>query len=525
MSLRMSTFFKSIMLVSSVSLVAAACSSSVPNTEKQEDGQGGTNGKKYSYTFAGFQFVPVEKDAEMVKYWNDKFNVDLKALDIDNSKYNEILNLKFASGEIPDVLKPAGFINFQKYVSQDLLAEIPLDVLKKNAPTIYSKTVEASPNAFKYATINNKIYGIPLLSFHSEYRNATVFRGDWMKNVGVEKTPETLDEFEKLMYKFSNEDPDKNGQKDTFGLSEDGLLAVYGAYGQIPNQWSEIDGKLVYGAVQPEMKEALGKLNQWFKDKVIDPEFLTGESQGGNTIVSTSFVQGRIGFTTKGTYLQWKPLLYDGDSASDNYLELKKLNPAAADALMYGVPPKGVAGKSGVPQMNKVTGSFVSFGKQLEKDPDRLAKLLQILDGMNSSYDQFLISFFGMKGKHWDFNKENVPVLINGMKTNDLSKIGAHIVFNMTELPQYQKERSGPRIVWADKNRWKEGGMPNKLEASLPSAGRYISELEKMEKEAYISIITGNKPLSYFDEFVEKWKKSGGEQLVKEANDWYKTIK
>jgi putative aldouronate transport system substrate-binding protein len=524
MSLRRNTLFKSTTITLSFALVVTACSTAAPISEKKSVDQGGTADKKYTYTFAGFQFVPVDKDAEIVKYWNDKYNVDLKALDIDSSKYNEILNLKFASGETPDVLK-ADFNNFQKYVSQDLMAEIPLEVLKKNAPTIYSKTVEASPNAFALSTINGKIYGIPLLSFHSEYRNATVFRGDWMKNVGVEKTPETLDEFEKLMYKFSNEDPDKNGQKDTFGLSADGLLAVYGAYGRIPSQWSEKDGKLVYGAIQPEMKEALGKLNQWFKDKVIDPEFLTGESQGGNTSVSTSFAQGRIGFTTKGVYYQWKPLLYDGDSASDNYLELKKLNAAAADALMFGIPPKGPTGKSGVPQGNFATGTIVGFGKQLEKDPAKLAKLLQVLDGMNSSYDQFLTSFFGIKGKHWDFNKENVPVQINGFKTNDLSKIGAHIVFNMTELPQYQKERSGPRVVWADKNRWKEGGIRNKLEASLPSASRFSAELEKMEKEAYISIITGNKPLSHFDEFAEKWKKSGGEQLEKEANDWYKTFK
>jgi putative aldouronate transport system substrate-binding protein len=137
----------------------------------------------------------------------------------------------FASGEIPDVLRPKTISNFQKYVSQDLLAEIPLDVLKKNAPNLYKMMEEASPGSFKHATVNGKIYGIPLLSFHNEYRDVVVYRGDWMKNVGVDKSPETLDEFEKLMYKLSNEDPDKNGKKDTYGLSDGGFNAVYGAYG------------------------------------------------------------------------------------------------------------------------------------------------------------------------------------------------------------------------------------------------------------------------------------------------------
>jgi putative aldouronate transport system substrate-binding protein len=273
------------------------------------------------------------------------------------------------------------------------------------------------------------------------------------------------------------------------------------------------------------MKEALAKLNQWFKDKVIDPEFVTGEKQSGDPSSSTSFVRGRIGFTTKGSYLAWKPVLYEGDSSSQSYLELKKNNASAADALVYGIPPKGPTGKSGVPQTNMATGEFAAFGKQLEKEPAKLAKLLQMYEEMNSTYDQYLLSLFGIKGKHWDINKDGVPTQINGLKTNDLSKMGAHGVFNLIELPQYLKERSSLRAVWADKNHWREGGVRNKLEAALPSAGKVNIELNKIEAEAYISIITGNKPLSYFDEFTANWKKSGGDQLEKEANEWYKTFK
>lgn len=56
---------------------------------------------------------------------------------------------------------------------------------------------------------------------------------------------------------------------------------VYGAFGFLPDRWTEKDGKLVYGAVQPEIKEALTLLNKRYKDGVIDPEFITGENNGG----------------------------------------------------------------------------------------------------------------------------------------------------------------------------------------------------------------------------------------------------
>lgn len=44
-------------------------------------------------------------------------------------------------------------------------------------------------------------------------------------------------------------------------------------------------------------------------------------------------------------------------------------------------------------------------------------------------------------------------------------------------------------------------------------------------EQAYISIITGDKPVDSFDEFVSKWKSSGGDQLTKEANEWWDKVK
>ena len=37
------------------------------------------------------------------------------------------------------------------------------------------------------------------------------------------------------------------------------------------------------------------------------------------------------------------------------------------------------------------------------------------------------------------------------------------------------------------------------------------------EKKAYLEIVTGQKPLSYFDEFVKEWKRQGGEKIRSEV--------
>jgi putative aldouronate transport system substrate-binding protein len=158
MPFRTNRVLKPTVLAVSTALALSACSGGNTGSENKTGavGEEKTADKKYSYTLAGYQFVPVDKDAEILKYWMDKFNVELKPVEIDIGKYDEILNLKFASGEIPDVLRPKTLSNFQKYVSQDLLAEIPLDVLKKNAPNLYKMMEEASPGSFKLQRLTVK---------------------------------------------------------------------------------------------------------------------------------------------------------------------------------------------------------------------------------------------------------------------------------------------------------------------------------------------------------------------------------
>ncbi len=53
------------------------------------------------------------------------------------------------------------------------------------------------------------------------------------------------------------------------------------------------------------------------------------------------------------------------------------------------------------------------------------------------------------------------------------------------------------------------------------SNAQYGAELKKILDTGYIAIITGEKPLDYFDEMVETWYANGGEKLTEEANKIY----
>ena len=40
-----------------------------------------------------------------------------------------------------------------------------------------------------------------------------------------------------------------------------------------------------------------------------------------------------------------------------------------------------------------------------------------------------------------------------------------------------------------------------------------------------MQIITGEQPVDAFDEFIENWYALGGEDIVREKNEWYATVK
>ena len=41
--------------------------------------------------------------------------------------------------------------------------------------------------------------------------------------------------------------------------------------------------------------------------------------------------------------------------------------------------------------------------------------------------------------------------------------------------------------------------------------------LKKLEKQVYLEIVTGQKPLSYFDDFVKQWNRQGGKKITQEV--------
>ena len=516
--------------------------SSSQSTSSAEDETAPKN-IKYKISWIGAQNNPLCSDPVMIKYWDEKFNVDIDYWNIDSANWNDVLGTKFAAGEYPDVMYVNSLSNLSSYISQDLLAEIPQSMLDKYMPNTIKKITADYPQLLKVGQMDGKQYSIPIGIYYANmFREPMCYRGDWMEKVGVTKAPTTLDEFKDLMYKFANSDPDGDGAKNTYGLSATGFAMVYGAFGVQRSQWNNNNGTLSYSSIQPAMKQALAVLAQWYKDGVIDPEFITGENSGGYWATSTAFVEGRIGYSGLGAFYHWYQGVGDYDATTKKYsklqpgtnvAELAKVDADAATQIVQGQPVTGPDGKCGGVGYALPHPHSVGFRAGIE--PDKMAKIMTMFEDWTSTKDEYFTARYGLKDQMWHYNTDGVPTSdfsewkkSIGKESDDsvtLAAEGAHTVLESFIPLEYTSIENKYGFEWAKANGYDKNIIRDEKISAFPSSAKYETELTKMEDEAFISIITGKESVDYFDTFVKDWKSNGGDVLTKEANDWWATMK
>ncbi len=481
-------------------------------------------------------YAQPDEDSPYVKMAEEKFNADFKFWFIDDTKWHDQLNVKFAAGEMPDIIKvTGGLATVKRYVDNGILAPIEKETVKKLAPTYYD-IIENHPqvdNAWPSVSYNGKFYGLPRFSLNGQYPTAVVWNKTWLENVGITKTPETIEEFEEAFTKFRNNDPDKNGKKDTYGLSDFIMPVILGAYGfpaiddfktllQAPEElnYAVKDGKIVLSSIQPEMKEALALLNKWYKAGLIDPEFITSENTGGYWANSQAFFNGKIGITGMSMFYHWR---YDLDSrlkddqGGDLYKEFKLAQPNSM--VVMGQAPIGPKGASGAPVWGAVSNAFLALTTEGAKDPRVLETFLTMVEASASDEDWNNQMYYGNKGTDYTVNNgifEGPNVILPG---KDRIAKGLQL-FNYFGNLEWDKHRNVVTFEWGDKYNTKTGYV-DPIVPVVDAYANNVNDLAKLTVETYIKIITGESPIDSFDDYVTKIRANGGDEIEKEVNEAY----
>lgn len=465
----------------------------------------------------------VNDDAEVVKMIEERFNIDLKGWKVDSANYEENLNIRFAAGEMPDVLVIANSADLQTYVEGGIVAELPIEKIREKAPH-YAKVADENDDGSLWSTMmyEGKNYGVANPT--KCYPFALIWRKDWLDNLGLE-VPTTLEEYEEVLTAFVEQDPDGNGKKDTAAAAERAFASVFGAFGLrvtsdstpgflVEEMQLGEDGVPFFPYIRPEAKEALTVLNRWYEKGIIDKEFITGENHGGYEWLSHSFMNNRIGLTSAQPihYLKASTDTTDEDNWGLCMKELKGLNPDAE--IVFGPAPIGPEGKSGTEAWSMV-GRLTCLTSNAAKDPRKVDKFLEMLDAYYADMEYAKLVNLGIEGVHYKETEYGPVRIMDGVEAREEGVMQVDFGDTVTYVEN----------VKAKPNEYCNSVVGNGYyRFNAPPVAEFsdvIATLDTMTEQAYFDIITGKKPIDYFDTFVEEFKAAGGETAEKAVQEAY----
>ena len=531
-------------------------------------------------------------------YWpqayREYFNLNLDYVFVATAQeYNTRVNLMLASGDIPEILQ-VDLTQLYQMIDADLIQ--PLDPLYDNGwiwQTFYDTMTADGTFPLDISSRDGHRYAIPAAQPVTEAVHAMFINNDWLAATGRE-VPTTLDELEDVIYAFTNEDPDGNGENDTYGIGLSKnlfdlgyeILSVANIMGAYPDYWVKDDeGKVVYGSVQENMKPVLEKVAQWYADGCIDPEFIVKEFSDEGDLVPINKIG--LGFGVQWLWLQGGGLrsAYTNMTVEQrdatlgwNAWPLPSIDgttptrPAAKDRTDGFMV---VSSKCEHPEAAAIIANFIHFcglgpqGEDPTPDGSRPDLALEYGDTVerpeelsySNLWSQWSLNMYSPetlhnnlgRWQHWydgleqfratgEVEQETADWIYN----NYLARTGLQSILDFAQYGQYMEgmdTAAGTKYTW-DSVTYQFGyhcsgetflyaiDCRDKGLIVYDELGAYVTEtmeevwaqLQDREIQVFTGIITGELPITAFDDFVAEWNSNGGEMITSEVNDFVATL-
>jgi putative aldouronate transport system substrate-binding protein len=493
-----------------VSALAGCASKDKEPAATGNDSQSGkTVSVKVFKSHMGVGSIPDANNAH-VKYVAEKTGVQYQLLTTPpGSEPTEYLNLMIASSELPDILRPIGGIE-QTLIKQGGALALD-DLLPKYAPNVWKNVPQEAWDIVRSASPDGHIYYVPKVFLVPE--RAPLIRKDWLDNVGMQM-PKTVAEYKEVLKAFRDKDPNKNGAKDElptsgreYGKWMDHLFGMYGvAMWEGSPEWDEYNGQIQYAGVTANMKAAIGFIRELYAEKLLDNETFLNKGDVWQAKINNNLVGS------------WYHL---PASIRDRYTAMLKGDPKA---YVVAMPmPKAEGFQGFVTQKSMGEPEWMIPASAKGKAEASLKLLDFFYDSNNAEFTRFGIE--GLQHQVVDGKKVLLPAedsrpLGLGMR-NLTTKEDMDLRIKETIPENMQKMVSDMFVVsTADARRIAGDGLPNTVYEGFPDI-----QSHKLFQEYLTKIVIGEWPIEKFDEFVDRWKKAGGETVTKRVQEWYAKVK
>ena len=420
----------------------------------------------------------------------------------------EKFNIMMASDELPDIIVydwssyPGGP---EKAINDGLIMDLT-DKMEKNSPNL-TKYLNEHQNVDKLVkTDSGKYFSYPFIRGDEALTTSAglIVRKDWLNDLNMQ-VPETIEDWEQMLRAFK----DKKGAKAPLSMQMSAFSwgSFVGAFGTTRAFYVE-DGKVKYGPMQPEYKDFLTLMNNWYNEKLIDQNIASIDTKQIDANILNSDAGATAGSIGSGIG-KWL------GSSTDPKFDLI--------AAPYPVKNRGERSKFGQKQ-NVVTDSFAAISTSC-KNVDLAMKFLDYGYGEKGH----MLYNFGVEGESYTM-EDGYP------KYTDYITKNPDGLTMSAAMARYMESCSSGPFVQDIRYMEQYASLPQQQEAwkvwSNTDAGKYLmpityvkqeesNEISKLmnaigtyESEMLIKFIIGAEPIDHFDNYVEQLKQRGIERVL-----------
>lgn len=482
-------------------------STAAPATEKPEE----------TYKITGVTYIfgnPPPKDGRGQKMLNEKFNVDYFAEKVPNDNFIEKVTAMVAGGNMPDQIsfRSANIDLFNRWAVQK--AFLPLnDYIQE-----FDYLKEIPEELWLPFTVDGKIYGIPTWS--PVESQSFMVRKDWLDNLNL-PVPTSYEELKKVAIAFTNDDPDKNNKKDTYGLAIGQNINptfAMGPYWQHDTWYhQDADGNYIPGLISEGRKDLIQFFSDLYKEKAITSDF---------AVVNWADTNNEFYSSKAGVFL-----IAPRGMSQDYMKALLEIDPKAEFVVLepFEAPDqsKGFAAGTGFSR-------FLTLNANLADQPDKVRKMLEIHGfsrqyyqaSKNSADNKDFDWFYGNEGVGYtlDENKVRVPLTEPGSGTEPfLYFIDSTSWVSASDDAEFPLAYTEPKLVDAtqqlvDINKKYKLYYPPHVGIISPTETELGAELTQLLLNEQTKMIAGNRPISDWDALVKEYMDRGGKKIIEEYN-------
>lgn len=484
------------------------------------------------------------------RYLKDKLNVAVKdEFEANGEDYDRQVSLAIASGELPDIMSVRSKEVLDELVENDLIEDLT-DAYNSYASDFIKSIYDSyDGRCLDTATYDGKLMAIPGTNLDSAPCEVYI-RQDWLDKLGLKVDQDgdkciTIDELETIAKTFVEKDPGASGKpvgmafapfltSSDYNGSGYTMTAIGSAFKAFPGSWlKDESGKVYNGSTTNEMKQALGKVAEWYKEGIVDPQFGTRTWDD----ITALLTNGQLGITYGPWHIpDW---LLNNVRGMDPKAEFSaftiaddngKVNVTHSNANGgYLVVRKGYSNPEVLVKMANLYYDDIVNKKNLDKEAPEVSDYVKKgVDGSARPFQVEVNSYTSLLDDYSDIEKcVNGEITLDDVRTVESKSI-------VESVNKYKKDPKNVDVADWSKYTSRMGGV--NLISSLTKNNQFEwfspvfwgttdtmktngADLKKMEEETFVAIVTGTKPLDEFDKFVSDWKSRGGDQITKEVQE------